>query len=282
MTEQELEVIVRKLLDGFYSKRLGKLSKITLSVICRKNPYLFKAIGLNKASEIVESVLQAFLSSSEETVFGNDFFEPLTMAVCTLKGGHKSGVKGIDIEIPSPNKHTAIAVKSATNSQNSDAQAKQNDLFVSMQRTLRTSGGLAGREYDAVLAYCYGRATAAPTGTIYRRVAGQAFGEELTGDSTFYLKILAAMGDYPSIHRRQYDIERAGLSNRLEMEFLLNFTVNGVVDWPKFLVFNSSKDKPVPLKRIRISPDTQEPVVESVPLSETKIASESSSDVEEE
>lgn len=124
MTEEELVATVQKLLEVFYAKRLGKLSRIALTTICKKNPYLFRAIGLTKASEIIESVLQAFLSSSEETVFGNEFFEPLTIAVSEIQGGHKSGVRGIDIEIPSANKHTAIAVKSATNSQNSDAQTK--------------------------------------------------------------------------------------------------------------------------------------------------------------
>jgi len=45
--------------------------------LSKKNPYLFRAIGTEKASEIVEDILKAFISSSDEGMFGDAFFEPI-------------------------------------------------------------------------------------------------------------------------------------------------------------------------------------------------------------
>ena len=271
MTDEELQAKVAALLNAFYAKRLSKLRDISIARICKKNPYLFRAVGVEDASEIVENVLQAFLSSSEETIFGNDFFEPLAIAACQGRDGHKSGVKGVDIEVTAADKHTAFAVKSATNAQNADAQVKQNDQFVAMQRTLKTSGGLAGKEFDAVIAYSYGRATGAPQGTIYRRLAGQAFWEELTGDSEFYKKIIDAMGDLPESHRAIYTTERALLKNRLVQEFSLNFlTPQNRIDWNKLLEFNSGRNAPRRLLQVRTIPGSTQQTIVEVPLPDTE------------
>lgn len=52
----------------FHQKKLEKIEAITLNdIIKRKNPYLFKAKNMLSASEFVKSVLDATLSSGEET-----------------------------------------------------------------------------------------------------------------------------------------------------------------------------------------------------------------------
>ena len=51
---------------------------------------------MQSAAEIVDSVLTAFVSSSEETIFGNCFFEPIAIAA---SGGNKALAEGIDIMI---------------------------------------------------------------------------------------------------------------------------------------------------------------------------------------
>jgi hypothetical protein len=51
------------------------------SVMKRKNPYLFKAKNIQTAEELVKYVLDAFLSSQEETIFG-DLMEELAIFVC--------------------------------------------------------------------------------------------------------------------------------------------------------------------------------------------------------
>lgn len=249
MTDQELEDYVKDRLAIIYDLRMKNLRKLTLAQVLKKNPYLFRAKGANDVPKFVEDILQAYLSSSEETVFGNRFFEPLARKLAEEKGGIKTGSTGTDLEFDTPNKHTVIAVKSAANSQNASAQNKQNSEFIKVNQTVRAKGVA----FDAIIGYCYGRvATEVPEGKIYRRIAGQKFWAELSGEEDFYLKILHAMKDYPVIHRAEYDAERAKLVNRLTQGIVLNFVNSeGEVDWDKLLRYNSGAGKPMQLVKIK-------------------------------
>lgn len=66
----------------FHEKKLAKLKALTLdTIIKRKNPYLFKAKGAVTANDLIEAVLDATVSSGEETIFGN-FLEKIAIFVC--------------------------------------------------------------------------------------------------------------------------------------------------------------------------------------------------------
>lgn len=57
---------------AFHQKRAESLLALRLNdVLKRKNPYLFKAKNINTAAELIKSILDAYLSSKEETVFGH-------------------------------------------------------------------------------------------------------------------------------------------------------------------------------------------------------------------
>jgi hypothetical protein len=60
--------------------------------------YLFKAKNIRTAPELITGLLDAFLSSSEEKLFG-DFLEELAIFIAgkTYKG-HKSSASGVDLE----------------------------------------------------------------------------------------------------------------------------------------------------------------------------------------
>ena len=61
----EMEDLISKCLHDFYERRLQRLNKLKLKeFLKRKNPYLFRALGIQKASEIVERVLSDYLSGS--------------------------------------------------------------------------------------------------------------------------------------------------------------------------------------------------------------------------
>ena len=80
--EEELVAVVSAALDEFYRRRISKPSTLELrQTLRRKNPYLFHAIGAEDASEIVEMILSAYMSSSDEGIFGDAFFEPVAKAV---------------------------------------------------------------------------------------------------------------------------------------------------------------------------------------------------------
>lgn len=55
----------------FHDKRLKSLEKLKLDkILKRKNPYLFKAKNILTAQDLVKVILDAYLSSQEETIFG--------------------------------------------------------------------------------------------------------------------------------------------------------------------------------------------------------------------
>lgn len=77
-------------MNPFYDKRFEKLRQLQIrDIIKRKNPYLFKAKNIELAGEFVKSIVDAFLSSQEETIFGN-LLEGFAIYISeTLYGGVK-------------------------------------------------------------------------------------------------------------------------------------------------------------------------------------------------
>ena len=56
-------------IPAFHHRRLESLGGLKLkNVLKRKNPYLFKAKNVNTAGELVKGILDAHLSSQEETM----------------------------------------------------------------------------------------------------------------------------------------------------------------------------------------------------------------------
>ncbi len=51
----------------FHNKRIQSLENLKLDRLLKKNPYLFKAKNIQTASELIRDLLDAFLSSSEES-----------------------------------------------------------------------------------------------------------------------------------------------------------------------------------------------------------------------
>jgi len=95
----EVQKYVENNIGTFHSKRLQKLEKLKLKqVLQRKNPYLFKAKNILTAQDLVKTLLEAYLSSQEETIFG-DFLEGLAIYICSkVYNGRKSTTEGIDLE----------------------------------------------------------------------------------------------------------------------------------------------------------------------------------------
>lgn len=230
-----LEKLISECLNSFYQSRLQKLDGLKLkTIIRRKNPYLFKALNTEKASEIIEQILFAYISSSDETIFGDKFFEPIAKQV---SGGTVSPSEGVDVAVETDSRYSAYAVKSGPNPFNSSAKKRQNDEFAALRSRLLK----IRKEFDPVLAYSYGR-TIKPPGRnkIYREIAGQAFWEEITGDPEFYLKLIVMMGDIPRKHMEKYKPQLDSAINRFTMEFATDFChKSGQINWEKLVEFVS-------------------------------------------
>lgn len=227
---------IAKALEDFYGTLISKIDDLDIiKIMKRKNPYLYRAKAMQNAAEIVENVLSAYVSSSEETIFGNCFFEPLAIAA---SGGNKALAEGIDIMMHEDNTIYAIAVKSGTSVFNADSKKRQEQNFTAALKLAQQ----AKAHYDPIIGYAYGKKKETSNGRpkMYRELAGKQFWTELTGDEKFYIKIIQFMGKMPEEYVAAYKESYNKASNRLVREFSNQFCKeDGSIDWEKLVEFNS-------------------------------------------
>lgn len=236
----ELETLISKCLRDFYDRRLQKVRGLKLKgFLRRKNPYLFRALGIQKASEIVERVLTDYISASDETIFGNAFFEPIARIV---SGAKTSDAEGVDFVIESGERITAVALKSGPNIYNASQKKRQSQEFLAVRSRLYK----LQKQFDPILGHAYGRLKTEPTkDRIYRDRSGQAFWTEITGDSDFYLKLVRLMKDVPTKHKKEYTPAWDAAINRFTAEFINDFCFrDGSIDWEKLVRFVSEEKAP--------------------------------------
>ena len=244
-----LENKISDLLDAFYSKRSVALDELELiKPLKRKNPYLYRATGVADASEIVEEILRAHVSSSDETLFGNEFFEPLAKWVAQMANSvQTSDGEGVDVTITTATSVMPIAVKSGVNVFNADSKKKQGENFAALNRRLLK----LALHFDPVVGYCYGRKQQSSKSKVnFRELAGQAFWELITKESDFYLRIVRLMGEKPVEHRPAFQKSFDEAKNRFTKEFLIDFSdAKGAINWDKLLAFNSGAKRPESRKK---------------------------------
>lgn len=236
--EQEVIRAIAKALETFYGTLIEKIDALDIvKVMKRKNPYLYRAKAMENAAEICESVLSAFVSSSEETIFGNCFFEPIAIAA---SGGHKALAEGIDIMIQDEDSNTiyAVAVKSGPAVFNADSKKRQEQNFMAASKLAQQ----AKARFEAYIGYCYGKKKESGRGRpkMYQELAGKQFWTELTGDEEFYIRIIQFMGTLPAQYVASYKESYNKAFNRLVREFSIDFCKeDGSIDWEKLVEFNS-------------------------------------------
>ena len=236
--EEEVVKAIPKALEEFYGSLIDKIDALDIvKIMKRKNPYLYRAKAMGNASEIVENVLSAFVSSSEETIFGNCFFEPLAISA---SGGNKALAEGIDIMVEKMDEKViyAVAVKSGTSVFNADSKKRQEQNFMAASKLAQQ----AKARFEAYIGYAYGKKKETGRGKpkMYRELAGKQFWSELTGDEDFYLKIIQFMGDLPEKYVDAFKESYDKASNRLVREFSIQLCrEDGSIDWEKLVEFNS-------------------------------------------
>ena len=175
MSNHELTSIVSGAVGEFYKSRLNKVKNIKLNkILGRKNPYLYQTYGINDPSKFIKKILLDFITSSDETVFGDQVFEKIAKEV---SGGVVSPSEGVDIAVETADTYTAYAVKSGPNPFNASAKKRQNDEFNSLRARVQK----IKKRFDPVLAYSSGQISEnrkKPTkNKVYREVAGREFWE---------------------------------------------------------------------------------------------------------
>jgi len=247
ITISEVEGYVSKNIVTFHESRIRRLENIKLhEVLRKKNPYLFKAKDVTIASELVAGVLDAFLSSSEEELFGQ-FLEELAIFVAgKTYGGRKSPAEGIDLEFRNKGIHYVVSVKSGVNWGNSAQQKKQEANFQNALKVLKQSSHVKGVE--AVLGCCYGK-TKTTLLRGYRKVVGQNFWYFISGSEELYTDIIEPLGHEARDHNDEFQRQKSRVINLFTQEFMADYCHDGAIDWKKLVEFNSGNLEKKPASR---------------------------------
>jgi hypothetical protein len=237
----DLQQYVEENIGSFHQKRIQSLDNLKLvNVLKRKNPYLFKAKNVLTADHIVRGIVDAHISSNEETIFG-EWLEGLAIFVNKkVYDGYKSGITGIDLEFTSENIRYIVSIKSGPNWGNSSQINKMKSDFTSAKKSLRTSN--SNLTVVAVNGCCYGTDNKPDKGE-YFKYCGQKFWEFISGDSCMFKNLIEPIGT----NAKQRNDEFLRLYSEKINLFIFEFTSNyclqtGQIDWSKLLELNSGQN----------------------------------------
>lgn len=239
LLEKVRKYVVENIGD-FHEARLSALDGLNLKrVLSRKNPYLFRAKNLISANDIVKNILDSYLSSSEETIFG-DWLEGLAIFISgEMFGGRKSSAQGIDLEFERDGIHYLVSIKSGPNWCNDAQKRKMVNDFVTATRVLHTSKSKL--HVMAVNGCCYGRDSRPDKGS-YLKLCGQDFWTFISGDENLYLEIIEPLSAKAKERNEEFARKYVCKLNLFVKEFLFQYALeDGSVDWRKFVAMNSGR-----------------------------------------
>lgn len=226
-------------IDTFHNKRLQKLTTLKLyTILRRKNPYLFRAKNILTAHDLIQSFLDAYISSQEETIFG-DFLEGLAIQINQMVyQGIKSSAEGIDLEFNNEGVRYLVSVKSGPNWGNSSQIKRMIDNFKKAKKILRTSQSKL--QVIAINGCCYGKENQPDKGD-YLKYCGQDFWTFISGELDLYTEIITPLGHQAKQRNERFHNEYAKVINRFSADFADEFCyTDGAIDWRKLLALNSA------------------------------------------
>ena len=222
----------------FHEKRIQSLDNLRLSkILKRKNPYLYKAKNVLTADEIIRSIVDAHLSSSEEGIFG-DWLEGLAIFINEkVYGGWKSGIPGVDLEFDYEGRRYIVTIKSGPNWGNSSQIKRLKDDFRTAKKTLRTSN--SQMNVVAINGCCYGKDRNPDKGD-YFKYCGQEFWKFISGEEDLFIEIIEPLGYKAKEKNETFMKSYAQMLNKFTKEFTTDYCKeSGEIDWEKLVKFNS-------------------------------------------
>lgn len=221
----------------FHSRKIKSLEELRLERLLRKNPYLFKAKHITTAADLISGLLDAFLSSSEEKLFG-DFLEDLALFVAQQTcDGHKSTAPGADLEFFNRNVHYVVSIKSGTNWGNSSQHRRLEQDLRDAATRLKQSRRITN--VQPVLGICYGKSrTTYVRG--YLKVVGQNFWYLISENPNLYTDIIEPIGFHAEEHNASFKEQKGRIINLFSMQFMERFCdPDGSISWTRLVEFNS-------------------------------------------
>lgn len=241
--------IVSDVVNPFYEKRLSKLKKMYFKdLIKRKNPYLFKAKNIQTAGDFAKRLLDAFLSSQEETIFG-DLLENLAIHICkTVFGGKKAEqvkFRSVDLIFERDKKLYVVGIKSGPNWGNSDQIRIMKKQFKKAKEILKKEGEKL--RVISVNGCMYGKDNRpykkdSRSNLSYHKLCGQEFWELVSGDSQLYKKIIKPLDKEVKKRDEVFQDLYVKKLNEMTKDLIDLFYVENILDWDKIIEYISKKN----------------------------------------
>ncbi|MCA9352487.1 TdeIII family type II restriction endonuclease [Patescibacteria group bacterium] len=234
----------------FYNKRIEKLKKVKMrDIIKRKNPYLFKAKNIQTAGDLVKDILDAYLSSQEETIFG-DLLEGLAIHINSqiFKGEKAEEIKfkSVDLIFHRERKTYVVGIKSGPNWGNSDQINTMRKNLKKAKEILR-SEGVEG-DIIGVNGCIYGKDNnphkkyKRDFELDYYKLCGQEFWELISGDSELYKKLIKPLDR--EVQKKDDDFKEIYVKkiNEMTKDLIDLFYIDDSLNWDKIVEYVSKKN----------------------------------------
>jgi hypothetical protein len=227
----------------FHSARIAKLKSINLKeLLTRKNPYMYKAKNIVTASDMVEGLASAFMSSAEESIFGN-WMEGVALFVAEkVYSGYKSSAEGIDLEFDKEGIHYLVSIKSGPSWGNSTSLKKQKEQFVKATKVFNTSRKSVATK--CIEGCCYGNENKGYSDSTHEKYCGEKFWTLISGEPTLFVDIVEPLGFKAKEKNDDYYKEYGKMINNLTEEFIADYCKEGCIDWDKIVRLNAAIKQP--------------------------------------
>jgi hypothetical protein len=241
---QELEQFIEKdIIQPFYSSRIKSLQNKKLNDLLKtKNPYLFRAKNTNIAADFAKQMLDAFLSSSEEIIFGGSLERLALFVNKKVYNGYKppeGEFPSIDLIFDKDGFTHVVGVKSGGYWGNADSI---NQMITNLKSHHKPNIKL-------ISGICYGKSGISKyevkdkdkkgTGIFYFKYVGKEFWSLISGVDEFYTDIIEPLGKAIKGRDLVFKAEYDKKLNELTYGLLNEYCQDNELDWVKIVQFNS-------------------------------------------
>lgn len=256
---QAVQNYVEENIGLFHDKRLETVrSKRLNDVLKRKNPYLFRAKS-QTATQLIQGIMDAFMSSQEETLFG-DFLEGVAIFVAQqVYDGYKPArgdLTGIDLVFEKRGDVYIVEIKSGPNWGNSSQMTKMYLNFREAiarlqpqypnQQIIPVNGCMYGKDRSPKKTGKIKEAGSIIDEVVYWKLCGQDFWYFISNNKELYLEIIEPLGYQAKQRNTDFQNEYDNFINKLTREFLNDYSnEDGSIAWDrltKFVSESSTKD----------------------------------------
>jgi len=245
---QELnKFVVTDIIHPFYEKRLLSIKAMNLeSIIKRKNPYLFKAKNIQTAGDLAKYILDAFLSSQEETIFG-DLMENLAIHICgKVFSGYKAEkgkFRSVDLIFEKNKKLYIVGIKSGPNWGNSDQINTMKKNLEKAKQFIRNK--FKGITIIKVNGCMYGKDNQSHKKDKnslklgYYKICGQQFWKLISNDDQLYKKLIKPLDKEAKKRDEVFQGLYVKKLNELTKNIVELFYKKNNLDWDKIVDYVS-------------------------------------------